>query len=256
MFPAALPCQNHGSGRLASESPASAGQPSVTTQGEKTRSTLKIRWCGVFAMLLAVVWFLPTAAVVDGEAAEEAAKPTVFRTASIIRGDLAVMVDAVGTLEPEQVVDVGSAVAGRVESLSGDYGSRVEKGDILARIDDWPFAAQVEQRGQLVCGPRPICAGSAALELTDLQGKRDAELAKKQALSPSDLDFAAASLKLAKAGVAVAEASVAQSEAGLKQAELNLGYTVIRSPVKGVVIDRRVNVGLAVVPGGMVSACS
>src|SRR5207249_3200763 len=50
-----------------------------------------------------------------------------------------------------------------------------------------------------------------------------------------------------KSALAVGEASVAQARAALQQAEINLGYTTIRSPVKGVIVDRRVNVGQTVV---------
>ena len=47
----------------------------------------------------------------------------------------------------------------------------------------------------------------------------------------------------------MAEAKLEQAKIATKQAEINLGYTTIRSPVDGVVIDRRVNVGQTVVAG-------
>jgi HlyD family secretion protein len=56
-----------------------------------------------------------------------------------------------------------------------------------------------------------------------------------------------AALDQAKAAVPEAVAAVALAEAQLNRANTNLGYTVIKSPVKGVVVDRRVNIGQTVV---------
>jgi len=77
-----------------------------------------------------------------------------LRTAEIVRGDLEFAIDATGTVEPEEVVDVGAQVAGKVASLGTDprhpertidYGSPVEVGTVLARIDDSLYASEVEQ---------------------------------------------------------------------------------------------------------------
>src|SRR5262245_60234154 len=68
-----------------------------------------------------------------------------LKTVEIARGDIEYSIDATGTVEPEEVVDVGAQVAGKVESLGTDprhperaidYGSPVEVGTVLARIDD------------------------------------------------------------------------------------------------------------------------
>jgi HlyD family secretion protein len=67
--------------------------------------------------------------------------------------------------------------------------------------------------------------------------------------SASDFENATAEYEIAQADVAAAEAKVEQSKVLAEQAQINLGYTTIRSPVDGVVIDRRVNVGQTVVAG-------
>src|SRR5580704_1871995 len=79
-----------------------------------------------------------------------AAHKPAFRAAPVKRGDLYVTVTATGTLEPEEVVDVGAQVAGQILSFgkdkSGkpiDYGSVVEAGMVLAKIDDCLYAADV-----------------------------------------------------------------------------------------------------------------
>src|SRR5689334_12483215 len=78
-----------------------------------------------------------------------AAKPTTsFRTVDIHRGELLATISATGTVEPEEVVDVGAQVAGQVAKLgldprdsnkSVDYGTPVEENTVLARIDDTLF---------------------------------------------------------------------------------------------------------------------
>lgn len=77
-----------------------------------------------------------------------------FRTVAIERGDLLSTISATGTVEPEEVVDVGAQVMGLIvefgsdphaPSKSIDYGSVVEKGTVLARIDPTPFEAALDQ---------------------------------------------------------------------------------------------------------------
>src|SRR5208283_574196 len=79
-----------------------------------------------------------------------AAHKTAFREAPIKRGDLFVTITATGTLEPEEVVDVGAQVAGLINVFGKDkngktidYGSEVEAGTVLAKIDDCLYAADV-----------------------------------------------------------------------------------------------------------------
>ena len=83
-----------------------------------------------------------------------------FRTAVVERGDLIQTVEATGTLEPEEVVDVGAQVVGRIKRFGldprgetdpkfkdkpVDYRSEVKEGTILAEIDDSVYVAQRNQ---------------------------------------------------------------------------------------------------------------
>ena len=67
------------------------------------------------------------------------------------------------------------------------------------------------------------------------------------AISESDYDLAVANDKVAKANLGVGKAVVEQNRAGLTQAQTDLDYTMIKSPVEGVIVDRRVNIGQTVV---------
>ena len=66
-------------------------------------------------------------------------------------------------------------------------------------------------------------------------------------MSDTDYDNALANYRVAKANVAVGKATIRQNAAAVRMAKTNLGYTTIKSPVQGVIIDRRVNIGQTVV---------
>jgi HlyD family secretion protein len=192
-----------------------------------------------------------------------------FRTVPVKRGDLLATISATGTVEPEEVVDVGAQVAGRIlafgKDVSGktvDYGSRVEEGTVLAQIDDALYAADVAQsKAQLEQAKASVIRAEADLgqmqaKLT--QAERDLNRAKKlgpgDALSQADYDAAVSAYDVAKANLAVGKAAivqangaVAQAKANLKRTQQNLDYCTIISPVRGVIVDRRVNIGQTVV---------
>ena len=68
-----------------------------------------------------------------------------FRTAQVERGDMLPTIGATGTVEPEQVVDIGSQVNGLITDLKVDYGSNVEEETVLATIDKTMYQATVDQ---------------------------------------------------------------------------------------------------------------
>ncbi|MEJ5375049.1 MAG: efflux RND transporter periplasmic adaptor subunit [bacterium] len=192
-----------------------------------------------------------------------------FRTAKVEKGDIMVTISATGTVEPEEVVDVGAQVAGQIVSFGTDsagrpvdYGSLVEEGTVLARIDDSLYAAEVAQaeaqlqsaRASLQKAEADLEQLKAKLQQAERDWKRAQRLGPSEALSQASYDsyqsayeVAAANLAVGKAAVAQARAGVAQAEATLQRARRNLSYCTIRSPVKGVIIDRRVNIGQTVV---------
>ncbi len=197
-------------------------------------------------------------------------KPTtVFRTEAVTRGDLVPNISATGTVEPQEVVDVGAQVEGQIISFGTDdkgkmidYGSTVEAGTVLARIDDTLYQADAANANaalaQAKAGVTKSIADLAQMQAKLEQAQSDWERAQKlgegDALSQSDYNSYKAAFDTAKANVGVDEAiieqskaAVTQAEAALKRSTQNLGYCTISSPVKGVIIDRRVNIGETVV---------
>ncbi len=171
-----------------------------------------------------------------------------FRVAPIERGDMSPTIEATGTLEPEEVIDIGSQVNGLITDRFVDFGSNVEKDMVLAQIDPLLYKATYDQcKAAVNKAIADLGQMKANQVLAQANLKRDDELLKRGAIALSDYDAAVAANEVAKANVADTEAAIEQSKALLKTAEVNLGYCKITSPVKGTIVDRRVNVGQTVV---------
>jgi HlyD family secretion protein len=178
-----------------------------------------------------------------------------FRTAVVKHGDVAATISATGTIEPIEVVDVGAQVAGLIKAFGTDaagktidYGSVVEEGAMLAQIDDSVYAADlsVAKAGELTAAAN-LEQMNAKLDQAGAEWKRAQELYNNKLMSQVDYDTDKANYEVAKANVSVAKADIAQAQAGLDKAQRNLDFCIIKSPVKGVIIDRRVNIGQTVV---------
>ena len=70
---------------------------------------------------------------------------TTYVTADVVRGPLVVRVSATGTLQPEDQVDVGAEISGRVDSVTVDFNDRVTKGQVIAVINTDQIRAQLAQ---------------------------------------------------------------------------------------------------------------
>ncbi len=182
-----------------------------------------------------------------------------YRTVSVRRGDLTHAITATGTIEPEEVVDVGVQVAGEILGFGDDprgggktisYGTPVEKGTVLARLDDRLFRARVDQmKASVAKAEADVEQAKARLRQSERDVERNRKLQSRGPgfVAPQDVDNALSAVETNRAGLALAVSGVAVAKANLEEAEANLGYTTIRSPVKGVILDRRVNIGQTVV---------
>lgn len=192
-----------------------------------------------------------------------------YRVELIKRGNIVESISATGTLEPEELVDVGAQVGGMVAEFGKDtngkeinYGSVVKSGDMLARIDDSLYSATLRQsEAQLQQAKANFMSAQAQLQqqkarhmLAVNNYERAKTLRPNKVITQTEYDTAESELAVTAANVAAAEASIEQckasissAEAGRDSAKRNLGYCTIKSPVDGVIIDRRVNIGQTVV---------
>ncbi len=180
---------------------------------------------GVIAAIVvaAIVWFVM----------QSSAPKISYKTGAVAVSDVSQTVSANGTLNPVVLVSVGSQVSGIVKKIYVDFNDKVEKGQVLMELDPSLFAAQVAQT------EANLSSAKASLELAQANAERAAELYKKEYISRQDYDQSQQALKAAKAQVALVSAQ-------LEKDRTNLGYTIIRSPVSGVVVARLVNTGQTV----------
>ncbi len=180
-----------------------------------------------------------------------------FRTVEIQRGEVVAAVNSTGTVEPEEVVDVGAQVAGKIQNFGVDprrsdrnidYGSEVEEGTILAQLDKSLFESRVKlAEASKRRAEADLLQMQARFNQAEREWNRVQRLYPTRAVSDTDYELARSNYETAKAALGVGAGALAEAEATLSEAQINLGYTTIRSPVKGVVIDRRVNIGQTVV---------
>ncbi len=173
--------------------------------------------------------------------------PVRYRTAPVERGQVISVVSATGTINPVVSVQVGTQVSGMIKSLHADFNSRVKVGDIVAVIDPEPFKARREQAASnLDMARASVVRARADLAQRKRELSRVEVLLPEQFVSQNDADVAITNYQSAQAQLRVAEAQVKQAEAAVNAADLELKYTVIRSPVEGIVVARNIEVGQTV----------
>ncbi len=170
---------------------------------------------------------------VGGVAWLRSEKSPKYRTAPVERGEIVATISASGTLNAVTTVQVGSQISGRIKNLYADFNSRVEKGQLIARIDPDTFEAKVNQAKADV--------DNARVAVKDAKIKRDsrAALFQEGGISQEERDSAQASYDSAAARLEAALAA-------LRAAQVDLDRTYIYAPVNGVVIARNVDVGQTV----------
>lgn len=180
----------------------------------------------LLAMLMAGVslWYFTT----KSESRQER-----YKTQPIDRGDIVQNISANGTLNPVVLVNVGTQVSGTVYKLFADFNDRVNEGQILVELDPSLFDAQLRQSEASVLNAR------VALKVAENKMVRNVALKEQGFISPDALDIITQQLEAARAQLAVSTAQLARDRT-------SLNYTIIRSPISGVVIARNVDIGQTV----------
>jgi HlyD family secretion protein len=168
-----------------------------------------------------------------------------FVTAPATRGPIVRTVSATGTVNPVTTVQVGTYVSGPIISINVDFNSPVKAGQLLARIDPRPFAAQVAlARAALSNARAQMGKDEANLAYQKITYQRDRELIKTAVISEDQLDSQRSMTDQAVAQVVLDKAAIEQQQAQseIRRIKPQL-YTAIVSPVDGTVVSRNVDVG-------------
>lgn len=182
-------------------------------------------------------------------------------TAPIEARDLSRQVASTGSIAPLITVEVGSQLSGQILELMADFNDEVEAGQILARLDPQTFETRVrEAQANLEVAQSQVSVSQANLTRSRAEAReaerafeRASELVERGTFSRVQFDTAETARDSALASVQVAEANLRNSratldqrQAALESAQVDLERATIRSPIDGVVIDRRVDVGQTV----------
>ena len=156
-----------------------------------------------------------------------------YRTAPVVKAEVTQTVSANGTLNPVVLVNVGTQVSGTVKKLLVDFNDRVKAGQVLLELDPALLEAQVRQ------DEANLASAKATFNLALANEVRSNTLWAQDSIAKQALDTAVQARESA-------QAQVKQAEAQLAKDRTNLDYSVIRSPVSGVVVNRAVDIGQTV----------
>ncbi len=167
-----------------------------------------------------------------------------YRTEEITKGDIQALVVTSGTLNPVEVVDVGSQVSGKIITLGADFNSQVTQGQIVAELDQEPLKMKIDQNeANYRSRAASLERAKVTLETQEKKYERAKALFEKELISFEEMETAEVNYLNAKSDLVTSEASLEQAKSTLDLSRVDLSYAIIRSPVDGVVIDRLVNVG-------------
>ncbi|GBE29423.1 MAG TPA: efflux RND transporter periplasmic adaptor subunit [Bacteroidetes bacterium] len=150
--------------------------------------------------------------------------------AEAVTDSLVQKVTASGKIQPKTEVKISSNVSGQILYLGAEEGDRVSKGELLIRIEDEEYRADVEQMEYL------LRSHEASLEENQSRLTRVTELAQNNLASRADLEAATAAVKRL-------EADVDRTRAQLNQTRDRFEKTRIHSPLDGIVTRLSKEVG-------------
>lgn len=231
---------------MTDNSPLSTEQPPMTVDeflGTESRPRWRRwakYWVPALIVLLALLYF--TRGLGDGS--------PDYITETVAQRSLDLTVTATGNLRPTNQVEVGSEVSGRIDDVHVDVNDRVTRGQVLARINTDVIDDQIKQsQANLDAARAQVAQARATLNVDAAQLARLEEvyrLSDGKVPSRTELEAAEANVARNRAAVNSALANVASAEAQLSSSVTNRNRAVIRSPVAGVVLARRVEPGQTV----------
>lgn len=161
------------------------------------------------------------------------------------------LLNASGYVVAQRKASVASKVTGLLVSMTVEEGSRVKKGQIIARLENEDVtSAKHQAEANLNVARHNLEQARAELQDATLSFNRNKELLAHDFVSRADYDASEARYKRAIAAVDAAEAAVGANTAALQGANVNIEYTLIRAPFDAVVLTKNADVGDIVTPIG------
>ena len=161
------------------------------------------------------------------------------------------VLNASGYVVAQRKAAVASKITGRLISLSVEEGSRVKKGEVIARLENEDSQAALNRaQANVTLARSNLEQAKAELEDAQLNNHRNEQLVAKGFVAQSTVDASEARYKRAKATVAAQQAAIRASEAALEEAKVLVEYSNIRAPFDAVVLTKNADIGDIVTPLG------
>lgn len=189
-------------------------------------------------------------AMAAGVAAKNKKKemPTQVTVEKAVVRTITHLVTATGKVQPETEVKISPEVAGELIELPFEEGQAVKKGDVVVRIKQDFYQAQVEQQEAALASAKATSVLSQArLTKAEQDFKQANELYNKQLISEADYSSATANLSVAKADFESSVAQIRRTAGALDQFRDQLNKTVLYSPMDGTISSLTSEVGERVV---------
>ena len=156
-----------------------------------------------------------------------------WKTELVTLGTVEKKITANGTINPVFTVNVGTQISGIIQNIYVDYNDKVNKNQLLAKIDPALLQAKISQ------SKANLSAAEAVLKASKSKFFRQKQLEKKGFISQGSIEIAEKDFEQARA-------IVVQAKAQLERESRNLLYSQIISPIDGVIIERAIDVGQTV----------
>ncbi len=156
-----------------------------------------------------------------------------FEFVKVEKGPVVEKVTATGTLQPINVVSVGTQVSGIIEKVLVDYNDEVEKGQLLAELDKFLL------NESLMDNQAALELAQSKYKVAEMNYQRYKDLYAQKLIAKAEMEDAEISL-------ATAEANLKSAQAGYNKAKQNMDYARIESPVSGTVLSKEVEQGQTV----------
>lgn len=158
--------------------------------------------------------------------------------------------EAVGTVRATHTSQLASQLMGNLVEVRARAGDRVERGQVLAVIDDAQPRAAVDQvLAAQTAAEKGVSAADSDYTLAESTLKRYQHLYEKKSVSPQEFDEVKARFQSAEARREMARAGSAQASAAVAQARKSFANTRIRAPFTGVITEKKADPGTLASPG-------
>ena len=171
----------------------------------------------------------------------------LYNTKKVTKGDLSVVVSATGTLNPTNSVEIGVEVSGTIKEIYVDFNDEVEVGQLLAILDTRKLQSEVD--GQTASlGISKANLKESEVNLRNKKAVYDRTLKMYNSSggkypSINELDDAKFAYESSVSSLEASKAKVEQSSFSLNTAKQNLDKAYVKSSIKGIVLNRAVEVG-------------